>query len=183
MEAHTMTKKLERMQHNARSRNGQYRVTPKCDGCGKPIGTNYFTDSDICGGSDGPGFYICDRVRCAKRLEGLNVEQRRAVYEATRNGEAPTKAAAAQPKPAAVAKVQPFQPHTAAKAANNGRSPFSDEAMKIITGALKVAARVYRADARAAKERAAVDGGWQRLADQFSHQAADASALLEALEF
>jgi hypothetical protein len=76
---------LKRTRHDARDhKSGRYESTPKCDGCNKPIGTNYFTDSDVCGGTDGPGFYVCDRARCQKKLEGLGVEERRAVYEAMR---------------------------------------------------------------------------------------------------
>jgi hypothetical protein len=32
--------------------------TPPCDGCGKTVGTAWFTDDEVCGGSDGPGFYL-----------------------------------------------------------------------------------------------------------------------------
>lgn len=52
------------------------------DGCGKPVGTNYFTDDEVCGGGDGPGFYLC--ARCAKSREGMGIEERRAMYERTR---------------------------------------------------------------------------------------------------
>ncbi len=40
---------------------------PKCDGCGKPV-TEHFTDERVCGGTDGPGFYICGRKRCTATL-------------------------------------------------------------------------------------------------------------------
>jgi hypothetical protein len=80
------TTKLERTAHTDKDRQGKYRATAKCDGCNKPVGTNYFSDEDVCGSGDGPGFYVCDRKRCAAKLEGLGVEQRRAVYETNRNG-------------------------------------------------------------------------------------------------
>ncbi len=76
-----MTTALKRHQHDDRERGGKYRKTPSCDGCGKPVGTNYYTDEEVCGGTDGPGFYVCDRKRCVKALASLNVEQRRGVYE------------------------------------------------------------------------------------------------------
>lgn len=79
-----MTTALKRHQHDDRRDDGKYRKTPACDGCGKPVGTNYYTDNDVCGSTDGPGFYVCDRKRCVKSLEKLDVEGRRAVYVATR---------------------------------------------------------------------------------------------------
>ena len=66
-------------------RTGQYRAGPKCDSCGRPTGDNYFTDEEVCGGSDGPGFYLCGRKSCAKQHEGLGIEQRRALYTLCRN--------------------------------------------------------------------------------------------------
>ena len=79
-----MGKKLNRHAHDDRDyRSGKFRKSPACDGCGKPVGTNYFTDEDVCGGGDGPGFYLCDRVRCCQRRD-LDVEGRRALYTAQR---------------------------------------------------------------------------------------------------
>ena len=79
------TKKLSRYAHEAReSRGGRYATSPRCDCCGKPVGTAYYTDTDVCGGSDGPGFYLCERVRCMAKREGLSAEERRALYTATR---------------------------------------------------------------------------------------------------
>lgn len=71
---------------------GRYATSPRCDCCGKPVGTAYYTDTDVCGGSDGPGFYLCERVRCVAKRDGLSVEERRALYTATR---AATRAASA----------------------------------------------------------------------------------------
>ena len=79
------TKKLKRHDYDAReTRGGRYVASPKCDCCGKPVGTAYFTDADVCGDTDGPGFYLCERVRCMARRDGLGVEERRALYTATR---------------------------------------------------------------------------------------------------
>lgn len=58
-----------------RDRKGaRFVAMPKCDGCGKPV-TEHGTDDRICGGSDGPGFYICDRKRCGAALAKLEAEK------------------------------------------------------------------------------------------------------------
>ncbi len=62
---------------------GQFRKSPACDGCGKPCGTVYLTDEEVCGNSDGPGFYICNRARCPSRKEAT-IEERRALYTTQR---------------------------------------------------------------------------------------------------
>jgi len=64
--------------------SGQYRKGPQCDACNKPTGTDYFTDDEVCDGSDGPGFFLCDRKRCMARRDIADVEARRALYAATR---------------------------------------------------------------------------------------------------
>lgn len=76
--------KLKRWQHTERDhRSGKYRASPRCDGCGKPVGTNYFTDGDVCGDTDGPGFFLCERKRCIAKRD-LDLEGRRALYTAQR---------------------------------------------------------------------------------------------------
>ena len=40
-------------------------------------------DEEVTEGHDLPGFTLCDRKRCMARLEGLEAEERRAIYEAT----------------------------------------------------------------------------------------------------
>lgn len=76
---------LKRHAHYDRDHStGQYRKTAKCDACGKPVGTNYYTDDEVCGGSDGPGFYLCDRKRCMSKRDLPTVEARRALYTAQR---------------------------------------------------------------------------------------------------
>jgi hypothetical protein len=73
--------KMERHAHLLRDwKTKRFRASPKCDGCGKPVGTAFFTDEEVCGGSDGPGFYLCERKRCVAKLEKLDVEQRRAIF-------------------------------------------------------------------------------------------------------
>lgn len=70
-----------------RDRSGRYDHGTKCDACGKSA-ENYLTDERVCGGTDGPGFYLCKRAACSKRrdareakhglvgLERLYTEQR-----------------------------------------------------------------------------------------------------------
>lgn len=74
-----MTKHDER-----EARGGRFKKTQPCDGCGKPTGADYCTDAEVCGGSDGPGFFLCSRKVCQKKLEPLGVEERRALYTSTR---------------------------------------------------------------------------------------------------
>ena len=76
-----MSHKIERFAHQEReARSGRYAATTPCDACGKPVGTNYYTDGEVCGNGDGPGFYLCERLRCIARRTDLDVEQRRALY-------------------------------------------------------------------------------------------------------
>lgn len=69
--------------------SGRFVTSILCDACGKPMGNldkpgNHYTDDEVCGGSDGPGFYLCHRVRCGEHRESLPVEERRALYTAQR---------------------------------------------------------------------------------------------------
>lgn len=72
--------KLPRTKHNDRNAAGKYKSTPLCDACNKPVGTNYYTDEQACGNSDGPGFYLCERALCKMIRDGLDVEGRRELY-------------------------------------------------------------------------------------------------------
>lgn len=76
-------KTLDRLAHRRRAADGKFRATPLCDACNKPVGTAYFTDDEVCGASDGPGFYLCERKRCLAARD-LDVEGRRALYTAKR---------------------------------------------------------------------------------------------------
>jgi len=67
-----------------RDRAGRFLRTRPCDACGKPVGTAYFTDEEVCGASDGPGFYLCERRRCVQNRSKLSIGQRRALYERMR---------------------------------------------------------------------------------------------------
>lgn len=77
-----MSKSLERYRHDDKDANGKYRKSALCDACNKPVGTAYFTDDEVCNGSDGPGFYLCERKRCPGSKG--SVEARRALYFANR---------------------------------------------------------------------------------------------------
>lgn len=75
------------VRHAAReATGGRFTRGYSCDYCGKSIGRdaagaiNHYTDDDVCGGSDGPGFMLCGRVRCCREREALSVEERRAAY-------------------------------------------------------------------------------------------------------
>lgn len=75
-----MTRKLQRYAHTDRDNSsGRYQKSHPCDACGKPVGTNYYTDEEVCGSSDGPGFLLCERVRCMAARD-LPVEARRSLY-------------------------------------------------------------------------------------------------------
>lgn len=64
-----------------REKSGRYAHWQKCDGCGKPVKPGeHHTDDEVCGATDGPGFYLCDRKRCVARLESLDVNARRELY-------------------------------------------------------------------------------------------------------
>jgi hypothetical protein len=75
--------KQPRPAHDARSeRTGRYVESRRCDACGRPCGTDYGTDDDVCGGSDGPGFFLC--LDYCNEVRHLGVEERRHHYTAQR---------------------------------------------------------------------------------------------------
>jgi hypothetical protein len=74
---------LARHPHLDRNRAGRFVVTPLCDGCNRPVGTSFFTDDEVCGTTDGPGFYLCDRAACMRRRD-LPTAERRSLYETNR---------------------------------------------------------------------------------------------------
>ena len=68
-----------------RGPDGRYGREVTCDGCGRPIGGDeFYTDEEVCGGGDGPGFYLCQRKSCGQRHEGLPVGDRRVLFTAQR---------------------------------------------------------------------------------------------------
>jgi len=70
--------------HETRDGSGRYKTGHLCDFCVKPAGTEPMTDSEACGGSDGPGFFLCERVRCCTKREALPLDARIAAYTAGR---------------------------------------------------------------------------------------------------
>ena len=74
------------MKHDLRNANGQYKETHRCDGCGKPVGVDHETDEEVTGNTDGPGFFLCSRVRCTNKRDALSIQERRTLYTATRGG-------------------------------------------------------------------------------------------------
>lgn len=60
--------------------------THLCDGCGEAVDypENHYTDEEVCGNADGPGFMLCGREGCPSSDSSLSVEQRREVYTAGR---------------------------------------------------------------------------------------------------
>lgn len=71
-------------QDRNKDRGGRFRKAPTCDGCNKSTGHSYITDTEVCGGGDGPGFFLCDRARCTAKRDALDVEARRTLYTNTR---------------------------------------------------------------------------------------------------
>ena len=67
-----------------RDSSGRYAVQVRCDACMKPIHGEQYTDDEVCGSTDGPGFLLCGRKRCIARRDALSVEMRRGLYTAGR---------------------------------------------------------------------------------------------------
>ena len=60
-----------------------------CDGCRRNIERedgvlNHATDTEVCGSSDGPGFFLCGTEACNALWENLDVEARRALFTKNR---------------------------------------------------------------------------------------------------
>lgn len=73
-------------QTQPRRRDGKYAHTVACDGCGKSCGyPNHGTDDEVCQGSDGPGFFLCSREKCAaSEWQDLPPAERLKLYTAQR---------------------------------------------------------------------------------------------------
>jgi hypothetical protein len=72
-----------------RTASGKFRQSILCDCCGMPIGDldkpgNHFTDDEVCGSSDGPGFFLCSRRACSIVYRGKSVDERREIFTAGR---------------------------------------------------------------------------------------------------
>jgi hypothetical protein len=50
-----------------------------CDACGEPIIGEYFTDAQVCGTGDGPGFLLCGDEACVARRP-KSIRARRQFY-------------------------------------------------------------------------------------------------------
>lgn len=71
------------------TRTGRFRKSHPCDCCGQPVGAKYLTDGEVCGNTDGPGFYLCSRKSCGKLPGGvwvrnLPIAERRLHYRMVR---------------------------------------------------------------------------------------------------
>jgi hypothetical protein len=74
---------------------GRFEVEQRCDFCGKPITERtggHVSDAEVCGETDGPGFYLCGRARCETARDALDAEARLARYAAGRASPRPRKA-------------------------------------------------------------------------------------------
>ena len=59
-----------------------------CDACGDPIIGEHFTDEEVCGTGDGPGFLLCDGEECkALRPKGLRARRSFYAYQRKHNEE------------------------------------------------------------------------------------------------
>lgn len=68
-----------------RGTGGKFVKADPCDACGKPTNeATRMTDDEVCQGSDGPGFFLCDRKRCTALYENLPVDERRTLFTAQR---------------------------------------------------------------------------------------------------
>lgn len=74
-----MTNKLYR--HSDKDASGKYTNAIKCDCCGKPTNeAERYSDDEVCGSSDGPGFYLCHRKRCATKRDAMTLAERTGHY-------------------------------------------------------------------------------------------------------
>ncbi len=71
--------------HERRDAGGRFSTGHLCDFCNKPTGADFETDPDVCGGGDGPGFFLCSRKRCSAKREVFDVEARRRMYAHARS--------------------------------------------------------------------------------------------------
>jgi hypothetical protein len=67
--------RVEEATRTARGASGRFVKVQCCDFCQKPVTGEHFTDSRVCGGTDGPGFYLCDRKRCIAKRDALEAAE------------------------------------------------------------------------------------------------------------
>jgi hypothetical protein len=73
--------RLEFERQRPRECDGRFSDWQRCDGCGKPVKPGeHYTDDEVCGSTDGPGFFLCARKRCAQHRNALDVAARRELY-------------------------------------------------------------------------------------------------------
>ena len=75
------------MRDQNRDASGRYDTEPRCDCCGATCGArvgSHYTDAEICGLGDGPGFYLCGRKKCIAKREQLSIDERRELYRVGR---------------------------------------------------------------------------------------------------
>lgn len=69
-----------KFKHEHRATDGRYTLAHPCDACGKSTNEACrYTDDEVCGSSDGPGFFLCDREACILKRD-LPLEDRRTLY-------------------------------------------------------------------------------------------------------
>lgn len=49
--------------------SGRFQKSTACDFCGKSCAGGHQSDDRVCGGGDGPGFYLCDRPSCMRQRD------------------------------------------------------------------------------------------------------------------
>jgi hypothetical protein len=67
----------------ARDTSGKYARETRCHCCGQPVRGEYCSDSAVLDHSNNPcdhGLVICERKRCDKRTDGMNADERLALY-------------------------------------------------------------------------------------------------------
>ena len=68
---------------NKSASSGKFKSGPACEFCGKPAGHNYFSDEESLS-IDALGLTLCERKRCMAKREAMSLEERRAVYAASK---------------------------------------------------------------------------------------------------
>ncbi len=58
----------------------------RCDACGEKIVGEHFTDEEVCGATDGPGFFLCGDAECIEsRPQSLRHRRRRYTHQRAAN--------------------------------------------------------------------------------------------------
>ena len=81
-----MRKRTPRQHEQDRNRataSGKFKSGPVCEFCGKPAGHNYYSDEESLS-IDALGLTLCERKRCITKRDAMSLEERRAVYAASK---------------------------------------------------------------------------------------------------